>query len=117
MIYFQMEFNAADDENKASQASTLYATACRHFHHAATILTALTGQSNDENVFPSYFYIILLDLTNVSCLELQVTSLIRVCKTNCVVMRLLAGGHRREGACGPLFDFTVHPHLPIVKVT
>jgi hypothetical protein len=48
---------------------------------------------------------------------LQVTSLIRVCKTNCVVMRLLAGGHRREGASGPQFDFTVHPHLPIVKVT
>lgn len=46
----QLEFNGAEVDNKASHASTLYATACRHFHHAATILTALTGQSNDENV-------------------------------------------------------------------
>ncbi|XP_057379154.1 N-alpha-acetyltransferase 35, NatC auxiliary subunit-like [Daphnia carinata] len=91
----KLEFNATDENDKASHASNLYATACRHFHHAATILTALTGQSNDENVL----------------------SLIRVCKTNCVVMRLLAGGHRREGASAPQFDFTVHPHLPIVKVT
>lgn len=50
LAYIQQEFSAIDDEDKASHASTLYATACRHFHHAATILTALAGQSNDENV-------------------------------------------------------------------
>ena len=52
MDILQLEFNASD-ETKASHASTLYATACRHFHQAATILTALTGQSSsssDENV-------------------------------------------------------------------
>lgn len=49
-FFLQLEFNASD-ETKASHASSLYATACRHFHQAATILTALTGQTNnDENV-------------------------------------------------------------------
>jgi len=90
----KLELNTVDD-SKGTQASTLYATACRHFHQAATILSALTGHSNDENV----------------------TSLIRVCKTNCVVMRLLAGGHRREGSSTPQFDFSVHPLMPIIKVT
>lgn len=45
----QLELNTVDD-SKGTQASTLYATACRHFHQAATILSALTGHSNDENV-------------------------------------------------------------------
>lgn len=51
----KLEFNATDENDKASHASNLYATACRHFHHAATILTALTGQSNDENVHGLFY--------------------------------------------------------------
>jgi len=90
----KLELNTVGD-TKETQASALYATACRHFHQAATILSALTGHANDENV----------------------SSLIRVCKTNCVVMRLLAGGHRREGSSGPQFDFSLHPVLPIIKVS
>jgi len=45
----KLELNTVDD-SKGTQASTLYAAACRHFHQAATILSALTGHSNDENV-------------------------------------------------------------------
>jgi len=53
-LFVQLEFSSTED-TKASHASSLYATACRHFHQAATILTALSGHSADENVRASPF--------------------------------------------------------------
>jgi len=49
LFTLQLDFDTSDDA-KTTHSSTLYATACRHFHQAATILTALSTQSNDDNV-------------------------------------------------------------------
>lgn len=46
----------------------------------------------------------------------QVTDLLKVAKTNFVVLKLLAGGHKRESTTPPEFDFSVHRHFPIIKL-
>jgi len=51
-------------ETKVSHASSLYAAACTHFHQAATILTALSGQSSDENVRAASFLSLLSFLSH-----------------------------------------------------
>lgn len=38
-------------------------------------------------------------------------ALVRICKTNTIVFRLLGAGHKHPAQ--PQFDFTAHPHFPL----
>ena len=46
----------------------------------------------------------------------QLSSLIRVAKTNVVVIKLMMGGHKRESKVPPEFDFSMHGIFPIIKL-
>lgn len=70
----------------------LYGTASELFSHAAELLDKV------PNPVP------------------EIHSLIRVAKTNKVVLRLLVQGHKRESQAPPQFDFTNHRTFPIIKL-
>ncbi|XP_033634032.1 N-alpha-acetyltransferase 35, NatC auxiliary subunit-like [Asterias rubens] len=46
----------------------------------------------------------------------ELSSLIRVAKTNVVVIKLMMGGHKRESKVPPEFDFSMHGIFPIIKL-
>ncbi|XP_069688457.1 N-alpha-acetyltransferase 35, NatC auxiliary subunit isoform X3 [Periplaneta americana] len=46
----------------------------------------------------------------------KVSDLLKVAKTNFVVLKLLAGGHKKDSSHPPDFDFTVHHHFPIIRL-
>ncbi|XP_026463560.1 N-alpha-acetyltransferase 35, NatC auxiliary subunit isoform X2 [Ctenocephalides felis] len=88
-------FNAAASGNAAcevaDQASELYASAVKHFHQARSLLETITTPDN------------------------EVTDILKVAKTNFIVVKLLADGHKRDKN-PPEFDFSMHRHLPIIKL-
>jgi hypothetical protein len=45
----------------------------------------------------------------------QVDVLVQIAKTNIVVSKLLATGHQRDSSRPITFDFTLHPHFPVLK--
>lgn len=51
-----------------------------------------------------------------ACVCLKVQQLLKVVKTNFVVMKLLEGGHKADDPSRPQFDFTTHPCFPIIKI-
>ncbi|KAL4716548.1 hypothetical protein ACJJTC_010212 [Scirpophaga incertulas] len=70
----------------------LYLGGCKHFQQARSLLET------------------------ISVPDQEVTDLLKVAKTNFVVLKLLAGGHKRDSTTPPDFDFTVHRHFPIIKL-
>ncbi|KAG7310892.1 hypothetical protein JYU34_003724 [Plutella xylostella] len=70
----------------------LYMGGCKHFLQARSLLETITVPDQ------------------------EVQDLLKVCKTNFVVLKLLAGGHKRESTTPPEFDFSVHRHFPIIKL-
>jgi len=46
----------------------------------------------------------------------EVPSLLKVAKTNLVVMKLAAGGHKKDSQSPPTFDFSHHSHFPIIQL-
>lgn len=47
--------------------------------------------------------------------ELEV--LMKVIKTNLVVMNLTAKGHKRDSKNPPVFDYSIHQHFPIIRIS
>ncbi|KAK6630155.1 hypothetical protein RUM44_005709 [Polyplax serrata] len=74
-------------------SSNLYLGGCKHFHQARSLMESLANPDN------------------------EVTELIRICKTNFVVLKLLATGHKKDSHTPPEFDFSSHQHFPIIKLT
>ncbi|XP_041464934.1 N-alpha-acetyltransferase 35, NatC auxiliary subunit-like [Lytechinus variegatus] len=70
----------------------LYGTASELFSHAAELLDKVPSPNA------------------------EIQSLIRVAKTNNVVLRLLVGGHKRDSQAPPQFDFNTHRTFPIIKL-
>ena len=70
----------------------LYEAASRHFTSAKSVLEALPHPSE----------------------ELQ--CLLRVVKTNTVVMNLSAKGHKKESKVKPVLDFSLHKHFPVIRI-
>ncbi|XP_026732109.1 N-alpha-acetyltransferase 35, NatC auxiliary subunit isoform X2 [Trichoplusia ni] len=70
----------------------LYLGGCKHFQQARTLLETITTPDQ------------------------EVTDLLKVVKTNFVVLKLLAGGHKRDSTVPPEFDFSVHRNFPIIKL-
>uniref|UniRef100_A0A8C2LXA7 N-alpha-acetyltransferase 35, NatC auxiliary subunit n=2 Tax=Cricetulus griseus TaxID=10029 RepID=A0A8C2LXA7_CRIGR len=90
-----LQFKEMSDLNKyipPPHSPELYVAASKHFQHAKMIL---------ENV------------PNLDC---EVSRILNVAKPNFVVMKLLAGGHKKESKVPPEFDFSVHKYFPVVKL-
>ncbi|KFM79599.1 N-alpha-acetyltransferase 35, NatC auxiliary subunit, partial [Stegodyphus mimosarum] len=70
----------------------LYMEACKCFHHARTNIENITDPNE------------------------EVLNLLKVAKTNFIVMKLLLSGHKKRSKDTPEFDFTVHKNYPIIKI-
>uniref|UniRef100_A0A3P8VUS9 N-alpha-acetyltransferase 35, NatC auxiliary subunit n=1 Tax=Cynoglossus semilaevis TaxID=244447 RepID=A0A3P8VUS9_CYNSE len=57
-----------------------------------------------------------LILENVSSPDPEVNRILKVAKPNMVVMKLLAGGHKKDTKALPEFDFSTHKYFPVVKI-
>uniref|UniRef100_A0A665VA75 N-alpha-acetyltransferase 35, NatC auxiliary subunit n=1 Tax=Echeneis naucrates TaxID=173247 RepID=A0A665VA75_ECHNA len=57
-----------------------------------------------------------LILENVPSPDPEVNRILKVAKPNIVVMKLLAGGHKKETKVLPEFDFSTHKYFPVVKI-
>uniref|UniRef100_S4R520 N-alpha-acetyltransferase 35, NatC auxiliary subunit n=1 Tax=Petromyzon marinus TaxID=7757 RepID=S4R520_PETMA len=57
-----------------------------------------------------------LILDNMASPDPEINSLLKIVKTNYVVMKLLAGGHKKDSKVPPEFDFSAHKYFPIIKL-
>ncbi|ESO92094.1 hypothetical protein LOTGIDRAFT_202629 [Lottia gigantea] len=73
-------------------AIDMYDVSCKCFHQAKTLFESIPSPNE------------------------EVQSLMRIAKTNFVVMKLLVGGHKKESLVPPEFDFSQHRVYPIIKV-
>ncbi|XP_067001867.2 N-alpha-acetyltransferase 35, NatC auxiliary subunit [Anabrus simplex] len=73
-------------------STNLYLQGCQHFHKARSLLETINPQDQEVN------------------------DLLKVAKTNFVVLKLLAGGHKKDSSIPPDFDFSGHHHFPIIKL-
>ncbi|XP_063769848.1 N-alpha-acetyltransferase 35, NatC auxiliary subunit isoform X3 [Pseudophryne corroboree] len=105
-----LQFKEMSDLNKYSpppQSSDLYMAASKHFQQARMILENIPNQ--DQEVRISFPF-------NVSVHFIQVNEILKVAKNNIVVMKLLAGGHKKDSKIPPEFDFSAHKYFPAVKL-
>ncbi|KAL1110430.1 hypothetical protein AAG570_007961 [Ranatra chinensis] len=86
------EFKELTSGFQKSDSQSLYLAGCKHFHQARSLLESI--HSSDQ----------------------EVMELLRVAKTNFVVLKLLATGHKRDSSTSPVFDFSIHHHFPIIKI-
>ncbi|ELW72920.1 N-alpha-acetyltransferase 35, NatC auxiliary subunit [Tupaia chinensis] len=90
-----LQFKEMSDLNKYSpppQSPELYVAASKHFQQAKMILE------------------------NIPNPDQEVSRILKVAKPNFVVMKLLAGGHKKESKIPPEFDFSAHKYFPVVKL-
>uniref|UniRef100_A0A8C6YDZ4 N-alpha-acetyltransferase 35, NatC auxiliary subunit n=1 Tax=Naja naja TaxID=35670 RepID=A0A8C6YDZ4_NAJNA len=90
-----LQFKEMSDLNKYTpppQSSDLYMAASKHFQQAKMILE------------------------NISNPDHEVNRILKVAKPNIVVMKLLAGGHKKDSKVPPEFDFSPHRYFPVVKL-
>ncbi|CAB1319463.1 unnamed protein product [Coregonus sp. 'balchen'] len=90
-----IQFKEMSDLKKYSpppQSADLYMAASKHFQQAKLILE------------------------NVPSPDPEVNRILKVAKPNIVVMKLLAGGHKKETKVLPEFDFSAHKYFPVVKI-
>uniref|UniRef100_A0AAR2IP77 N-alpha-acetyltransferase 35, NatC auxiliary subunit n=1 Tax=Pygocentrus nattereri TaxID=42514 RepID=A0AAR2IP77_PYGNA len=90
-----IQFKEMSDLKKYSpppRSADLYMAASKHFQQAKLILE------------------------NVASPDAEVNRILKVAKPNIVVMKLLAGGHKKETKALPEFDFSAHKYFPIVKI-
>ncbi|XP_036594155.1 N-alpha-acetyltransferase 35, NatC auxiliary subunit isoform X3 [Trichosurus vulpecula] len=90
-----LQFKEMSDLNKYSpppQSADLYMAASKHFQQAKMILENIPNPDH------------------------EVSRILKVAKPNIVVMKLLAGGHKKESKVPPEFDFTAHKYFPVVKL-
>lgn len=71
----------------------LYLAGCKHFHQARSLLESVPNSDH------------------------EISELSRIAKTNFVVLKLLATGHKNESSVPPDFDFSCHRHFPIIKIS
>lgn len=68
-----------------------YISGCKHFHQARQLLESIPMEPDSND-------------------------LIKICKTNFVVLKLLAGGHKKDSQKPPEFDFSLNKHFSIIKL-
>lgn len=79
------------DQQQSVNSIFLYIEGCNHFHQARQLLESIP--------------------TNT-----EITNLVTICKTNFVVLKLLAGGHKKDSKKPPDFDFSKSKYFPIIKL-
>lgn len=80
------------DDKPSADYTRLFMAACKNFHQARTLLEIIGSTEQEMN------------------------SLLLVAKTNFVVLKLLASGHKQDSNTPPIFDFSQHCHFPIIKL-
>lgn len=79
-------------DNYKSRDLNLYEAAAKHFQSCKVILEGLNHRGE------------------------ELDGLLKVAKTNLVVMNLTAKGHKRDSKNPPLFDFSHHKHFPVIRI-
>ncbi|XP_072402056.1 N-alpha-acetyltransferase 35, NatC auxiliary subunit-like isoform X3 [Diabrotica undecimpunctata] len=69
----------------------LYIAGCKHFHQARQLLESIVPDS-------------------------ELTDLLTICKTNFIVLKLLAGGHKKDSTKPPEFDFSKNKYFATMKI-
>lgn len=83
----------ASIDNYKNNDLNLYEASSKHFQSAKVALEAISHRGE----------------------ELEV--LLKVIKTNLVVMNLTAKGHKRDSKNPPVFDYSIHKHFPIIRIS
>lgn len=78
--------------NPPLEPSDLYAGASKCFQQAKLHLEQITNPTN------------------------EVLNLLKIAKTNFIVLRLLIGGHKKDCKVPPEFDFSLHNSFPVIKL-
>ncbi|XP_072050526.1 N-alpha-acetyltransferase 35, NatC auxiliary subunit-like isoform X2 [Amphiura filiformis] len=89
------QFLEVTDTRKFDQPPTaldMYYAACKLFMQASAVLEKIPNPST------------------------ELSSIVRVAKTNMVVLKLLMGGHKRDSHHPPDFEFTTNKTFPIIKL-
>ncbi|BES95699.1 unnamed protein product [Nesidiocoris tenuis] len=86
------EFREMTTALEQSDSRDLYNTGCKHFHQARSILETIHNPDQEVN------------------------DLLRIAKTNFIVLKLLGTGHKHDSNSPPDFDFSLHHHFPIIKI-
>ncbi|XP_076658561.1 N-alpha-acetyltransferase 35 isoform X1 [Halictus rubicundus] len=86
--------------NEKVTSEMQYLAGCRHFHQARNMLERALS------LYPP----------NASTVN-EINELLKVSKTNFVVLKLLAHGHQKDSKEPPVFDFSCHQHFPLIKLT
>lgn len=86
------EMNDPAKYNYERASTEMYGLACKHFHQAKT------------------FY------ENIPNPNEEIQNLIKIAKTNFVVMKLLLSGHKKDSSEAPEFDFSLSKVCPVIKL-
>lgn len=79
-------------EQKPVDSIYFYISGCKNFHQSRQLLENIPADS-------------------------EVSDLLKIAKTNFIVLKLLAGGHKKDSVTPPEFDFSVNRYFPIMKFT
>jgi len=91
LVHF-VQYKSVAEITANEPSVNLYVDSARRFQQAKQLLEAVSGS------------------------EKEVAELLKVAKTNFVVVKLLASGHTKESCSPPEFDFSTHMHFPVMKV-
>lgn len=92
MLTFNDYTRLVSVDNYKSRDLNLYEAASKHFQSSKSVLEGMSHRGGD------------LD------------GLLKVAKTNLVVMNLTAKGHKRDSKNPPVFDFSLHKHFPVIRI-
>ncbi|KAL7295496.1 hypothetical protein TKK_0011143 [Trichogramma kaykai] len=96
--FIEMTHHLRYRNNEKLTSEPQYLEGCRHFHQAKTVLERALELNPPQNIVN------------------EINDLMKVVKTNFVVLKLLAGGHKKDSKEPPIFDFSSHQHFPIIKL-
>lgn len=99
------------------QSTELYLEAGKHFHSARIMLESIPNPDFEVSNFGvgREIYFQYWNETFAPSSSFQILDIIKVAKTNFVVMNLLAKGHKKDSKTPPSFDFSLHKYFPIIK--
>ncbi|XP_012260667.2 N-alpha-acetyltransferase 35, NatC auxiliary subunit [Athalia rosae] len=97
--FLDMTSEQMQNINEPVTSETQYLAGCRNFHQARNMLESA------RSLYPA----------NVHTVN-EINDLLKVSKTNFIVLKLLAGGHKKDSTDPPIFDFSCHQHFPLIKL-
>ena len=92
MLTFSDYTRLVSVDNYKNRELNLYEAAAKHFQSCKMTLEGLSHRGE------------------------ELEGMLKVAKTNLVVMNLTAKGHKRDSKKPPLFDFSHHKHFPVIRI-